>query len=131
MSQITVPLWMLSQATVIHAYDATAGGYWTSTTVFEYAVPAGKKAWILGVVHDRDASATSMTEVTDGTNRIALLESNAAGTDQISWPSSQDQNVYASWFPLILEAGYTVTSSFGAAQGAGAYATIFLVVWDV
>ncbi|GAG75607.1 unnamed protein product [marine sediment metagenome] len=50
----------LTLATKINNYDidATAGGLWTSTTIYEVTVPAGKRWFLIGGVVNRAVSAT-------------------------------------------------------------------------
>ena len=109
-------------------YEADATGataHWPDTTHYKATVPAGKR-WIFieGVVKP-DANATITGHIlNDDDEVIAFLCSIGATTALQLYPTSGLKN----WIPM--KAGDYVQLTFGAAQGANAYASAIIVELD-
>lgn len=87
---------------------ATLGAVATNT----FTVPAGKRWLIIYGKAERDANATFDAHITDGTNIIGYLTAQiAAGVTMVHLPNDGH-------FPCLpmLDAGYTVVYTWGAAQ---------------
>lgn len=109
---------------IVDATDNGAGNdKWTSTTVQTYTVPSGKRWLLWGGAVTRDTAtgtATLVVNLTDGTNTLMNLATEADGTGETSLTADVPTNFT---FPIIMDAGWTVTVTVGEAQGAGAKAT--------
>jgi hypothetical protein len=106
---------------IVDATDNGAGNdKWTSTTVQTYTVPSGKRWFLWGGAVTRDANETLVVDLTDGTNTLMNLATEGAATGETSLTADVPTNFT---FPIIMDAGWTVTVTAGGAQGAGAKAT--------
>jgi len=106
---------------IVDATDnAGTNAKWTSTTVQTYTVPAATYWLLWGGQVTRDANETLTVNLTDGTNTIMNLATEAAGTGQTDLLADLPGNYH---MPMILPAGYEVVITAGGAQGAGAKAT--------
>jgi len=115
---------------IVDATDnAATNAKWTSTTVQEFTVPAGKRWFLFGGTVTTDANNTVIVTVTDGTNTLMTLASHAAQIGEVWYPEAD--NVGNIVFPLPLDAGDEVLITCGGAQGAGAKATCLVVEVEV
>jgi hypothetical protein len=109
---------------IVDATDnAATNAKWTSTTVQTYTVPTGKRWFLWGGAVTRDAStgtATLVVNLTDGTNTLMNLATEADATGETSLTADVPSNFT---FPIIMDPGWTVVITVGEAQGAGAKAT--------
>lgn len=105
--------------------DATSA--WDATTHHAYTVPAGERWLLFGGVINRDANATLDVTVQNAAGKTILyLSDQAAGTGITHYPDSSvggDQIIR----PIPLDAGMVVYILTGAAQGAGAYSSCFII----
>ncbi len=108
--------------------NAATNEKFTSTTVQDYIVPAGKRWFVIGGNINRDASQTVTVDFYDSSdNRILRGDSRGAGTGITEWPSAN----YDAYFPVPLDAGEYVKLTFGGAQGAAAWATCVVLEVNV
>lgn len=126
---ITTDMESVSRLITNYDIDATAGGLWTDTTHFKVTVPTGKRWKVLGGVINRDANQTVVVDVYNSSNDIILrLDSRSAGTGITEFPS-QNYNSYVAT-GLYIDAGMYIQATFGAAQGAAAYASCLVLEFD-
>ena len=105
---------------IVDATDNGAGNdKWTSTTVQTYTVPNGKRWLLWGGQVTRDANETLVVNLTDGTNTLMNLATEAAGTGQTDLLADLPGNFV---LPIIMEPAWTIVITAGGAQGAGAKA---------
>ncbi|MEE9540567.1 MAG: hypothetical protein V3V85_03615, partial [Candidatus Thorarchaeota archaeon] len=91
-----------------------------------YEVPTGKRWYLLGGTTNRDVSGDLVIVCLDTSGNVILeLQYEAAGTGSATWPSASNSARHHSGVgrPMVLDAGEQVDLTFGAAQGAGAYAS--------
>lgn len=106
--------------------DATSGGLWTDTTHFKTtAVAAHRRQLVLGGVTNRSVSGTVVIYAYDVSgNIIACLANEGAATGITGYPESTTFMINA---PMILDEGEYIQMTFGAAQGATAYASCVVI----
>jgi len=127
---ITVDLLSLAKKINNYAADATGGGLWTSTVAFRVTVPASKRWFVVGGYVLRDASATMNVRLFDSSdNIIHQYDVQSAATGYSNWPTGAATSSTVQRFPL--DAGEYLQITFGAAQGAGAYASAVVLEIDV
>jgi len=109
-----------------YAKDATAGGLWTSTTTFRVTCPVGKRWFFVGCTSYRDAAATKMARIYDvSDNVLQQVYVDAATTGIACFPSTVvGVTVLTPLIPFVLDATDYIELTFGAAQGAGAFASV-------
>lgn len=109
-----------------YAEDATGGGLWVSTTHYTVVVPANKRWILLGGVFNRDANATLYVYIKDASDKtIALLGSYSASTGLSQYPLNTGSPAIGGL--LLMDAGEYLDAVAGAAQGAGAYASLQVI----
>ena len=108
--------------------DATST--WTSTTTQTWTVPANKRWFLIGLGGSRSVSALIAIKFLEvGGGMMFPLADVAAGTGTWVVPSmlSDNQNHVGG---LIMDAGETISLTYGAAQGGAAYHSISVLEID-
>lgn len=126
---------LLTLAVKLNNYDldATAGGLWTSTTVYQATVPAGKRWWVLGGVLNRDVSSTALVQARDSAAAVIFqFASEGAAATLTVWPNRTASAGFGDCpRPFPLDPGEMIRITLGTAQSTAAFATCVVLEVDV
>lgn len=109
--------------------DATgATALWPDTTHYKAEVPSGMRWFVFGGSCYRDASATVEMAVYNASDEeVLILSYAAASAAKMGFPTTDDTTLATQPPLIILDEGYYIYYTFGAAQGANAYASVMAI----
>jgi len=114
-------------------YAAAGTTYWSSTTVYTYTVPTGKRAFVYQIETFRSQAATVGVVKRDVSNNTTLnILTDGAATGHAVWPNTIVLVTQtAGGQCIILQAGEEIRIVFGAAQDTNAYCAVHGIEVDV